>query len=275
MYVPISGGETERILIWGKTYPELSTKYFETVCTAGVRENGQPVRLYPISYRYLSERFKLYQWIRARIWKNDADPRPESYRIDCESIVLGEIVAPTSDEWGKRAEFIFRDRSWSFDSVETLLKSQKSNRSSIGIVAPRAIERLEIIPRPSDELQSFGDKLSDLRKALKAKRQQLVLFEQERALPNEMKSLQFLKSRLQVCWKCHNPGCRGHRMQVLDWGLCELQRREGDEAALAKLRDLCDLEKYSLRFFLGNLFMHPGSFMIVGLWYPMRANLLF
>jgi hypothetical protein len=30
----------ERILIWGKTYPDLSSKYLETVCTAGVTELG-------------------------------------------------------------------------------------------------------------------------------------------------------------------------------------------------------------------------------------------
>ncbi len=54
-------GYTERkILIWGKTYPELSKKYIETVCTAGVLESGKPVRLYPITYRYLNdEQFKL------------------------------------------------------------------------------------------------------------------------------------------------------------------------------------------------------------------------
>lgn len=267
--------EHERILIWGKTYPELSNKHFESVCTAGVRENGQPVRLYPISYRYLDKQFKLYQWIEARIWKNEADLRPESYRIDCESITLAEVVPPTSDEWGKRGEFIFRDNSWCFNSVEALLQSQRSNRTSIGIVAPREITKLWIVPRADDERKSFEDKLGQLRKALKVRRQQLVLFEQERALPTEMKTLQFLKSRIHVSWACHGANCRGHQMQVVDWGLCELQRREGDEAALAKLREVCNLGKYALRFFLGNLLMHPSSFMIVGLWFPQRANLLF
>src|ERR1035441_3463498 len=74
-------GYTEhRILIWGKTYPELSKKYIETVCTAGVLESGKPVRLYPITYRYLNdEQFKLYQWITAGIQKNPNDTRPESF----------------------------------------------------------------------------------------------------------------------------------------------------------------------------------------------------
>jgi hypothetical protein len=65
-------------------------------------------------------------------------------------------------------------------------------------------------------------------------------------------------------------------MQVLDWGLCELQRREGDEKALARMKELCRLDIYNLKFFLGNLFLYPTSFMIVGMWYPKRvSDLLF
>ena len=37
--------EEKKILIWGKTYPELSTKDLETVCTGGVTEDGRPIRL--------------------------------------------------------------------------------------------------------------------------------------------------------------------------------------------------------------------------------------
>jgi len=39
--------EKRRFLIWGKTAPELSTKYQETVCTGAVLEDGTPIRLYP------------------------------------------------------------------------------------------------------------------------------------------------------------------------------------------------------------------------------------
>jgi hypothetical protein len=42
-----------KVLIFGKTYPELSTKYVETVCTGGLLESGQPIRLYPVPLRYL------------------------------------------------------------------------------------------------------------------------------------------------------------------------------------------------------------------------------
>lgn len=79
-----------------------------------------------------------------------------------------------------------------------------------------------------------------------------------------------------LSWLCKAPTCPGHRMQVLDWGLCELQRRDGSEAALNRMKDLCRLDVYDAKFFLGNLFLYPASFMIVGIWYPRRVpNLLF
>src|SRR6476660_5925321 len=91
----------EKILIWAKTYPELSSRYLETVCTAGMLPSGKPLRLYPIPYRYLAgdkEQFKLYQWITADIQKKPDDSRPESFRIDCDSIESGEEISPTQDE---------------------------------------------------------------------------------------------------------------------------------------------------------------------------------
>src|SRR3989442_3655183 len=116
-----SGYTKHKILIWGKTYPELSTKHIETVCTAGVLESGKPVRLYPINYRYLNEQFDLYQWITAGIQKNADDSRPESFKIDIDSIKLGEKVPTTKDEWGKRAEIMFEDSGWQFETAGDLL----------------------------------------------------------------------------------------------------------------------------------------------------------
>jgi hypothetical protein len=268
-------GYTEhRILIWGKTYPELSKKYIETVCTAGVLESGKPVRLYPITYRYLNdEQFKLYQWITAGIQKNPNDTRPESYKIDCDSIQVGEPLPTTQDEWGKRAEFMFRDKGWQFESAEALQQSQKKDRISIGVVTPEEITKVEVIERSEEDARSFEQKFEDLKKTVDAQRAQIQMFED--AIPPEMKKLEFLKSRVVVSWFCKGNGCTGHNMQVLDWGLCELQRREGREAAVNRMKELCKLKTYDLKFFLGNLFQYPGSFMIVGLWYPKRRDDMF
>ena len=264
-----SGYTREKILIWAKTYPELSSRYLETVCTAGMLPSGKPLRLYPIPYRYLAgDQFSLYQWITADIQKKHDDARPESFRIDCDSIEAGEVIPTTQDEWGKRAEWMFRDPAWQFESVEALQKAQEEQGASIGVVAPREIKKVEVVERSEEEAKSFEQKLAEVKKILAAKRAQINMFEE--ALPSEMKNLEFMRYRVQIRWLCKNPACREHKMQVLDWGLCELQRRDGDERALSRMKELCNLDKYDLKFFLGNLFMHPASFLIVGMWYPKR-----
>lgn len=272
-----SGHVREKILIWAKTYPELSKKHLETVCTAGMLPSGKPLRLYPIPYRYLGgndERFKLYQWITADIAKNLNDPRPESHKIDCDSIEVGEFIRTTQDEWGKRSEWMFKDPSWQFESVDDLLKAQKEKGTSIGVVAPREVTKVEVVERSADEEKSFEQKFAEVKRIHEAKRQQIDMFEQ--AIPPEMKKLDSVKFRVQVSWLCKSPTCSGHRMQVLDWGLCELQRRDGDAKALERMQELCRLDVYDLKFFLGNLFLYPASFMIVGMWYPKRVpDLLF
>ena len=44
--------EKQRILVTVKPYPTLSRKYGETVCTAGIREDGTWVRIYPVPFRF-------------------------------------------------------------------------------------------------------------------------------------------------------------------------------------------------------------------------------
>ncbi len=51
--------DKQRVLITVKTYPTLSRKYGETVCTAGIREDGSWVRIYPVPFRRLDEKYTL------------------------------------------------------------------------------------------------------------------------------------------------------------------------------------------------------------------------
>ena len=57
-----------KVLITVMTYPHPSAKYQEVICTAGVTETGEWVRLYPIDYRYRpkEQKFQKYQWIESR-----------------------------------------------------------------------------------------------------------------------------------------------------------------------------------------------------------------
>ncbi len=264
--------EEKRILIWGLTYPELSAKHLETVCTGGVLEDGSPVRLYPIPYRYLDgpDKFHKYQWITASIAPNPSDPRPESFSVLKGSIHCEYRIPTTKDEWGLRREWVFRKPSWQYDTVDALLEAQAAGKSSLGVVTPRKILDVKVVDRTDEKAQSFKEKLERIRTQMEIDRAQLSFFEED--TPNEMKDLTFIQHRLQIEWLCGSSDCRGHKMQVLDWEVAELHRREGNDKALQKLNSICDLSVYSLCFFLGNFRLYPTAFTIVGLWYPKRAT---
>jgi hypothetical protein len=100
--------DKERILITVKTYPTLSRKYGETVCTAGVREDGSWIRLYPVPFRRLqeTEQYSKYDWIECRVVDNKSDPRPESFRPydPAELVPVGHM--DTKREWRDRRRLL-------------------------------------------------------------------------------------------------------------------------------------------------------------------------
>jgi len=72
----------QKILITVMTYPHPSEGYQELVCTAGINEAKEWVRLYPVDYRYRprGQQFRKYQWIEVELDRHDKDNRPESWR---------------------------------------------------------------------------------------------------------------------------------------------------------------------------------------------------
>ena len=92
------------------TYPTISKKYDELVCTAGVEEDGSWIRIYPLPFRKLDDeqQFKKYQWIEAPLEKNPKDPRPESHHVtDINKIKRLEMV-DTSDNWSECKRLLFK-----------------------------------------------------------------------------------------------------------------------------------------------------------------------
>ncbi len=259
----------ERILIWGKTYPELSSKYNETVCTGGTLENGNFIRLYPIPFRYLSDdmSFAKYQWIRARIKKSEDDPRPESYKVDPQSIILEEKISPDKYEWFERKTHIFHNETNTFNSAESLYAENRNSKKSIGFVKPFKIDKIFIEKRPQADYETFYRKF----KQNKEKNKQVELFGE--LTMQEIKELQFISNRFKVQWSCDRPDCTGHDMCILDWEVYELQRKIGEIETLERLKSILLSNEYNIGFFLGNFRLHPTAFTIGGLWYPKKSNL--
>jgi hypothetical protein len=103
-----------KVLITVKTYPSLSRKHGELVCTAGVREDGSWIRIYPIPFRRLdyANRFQKYQWIEVDLERNHKkDHRPESHRIlGLDSLkVLDRITSTENGGWNRRRGHVLRN----------------------------------------------------------------------------------------------------------------------------------------------------------------------
>jgi len=100
----------QRVLVTVKTYPTLSRKHGETVCTAGVREDGSWVRIYPVPFRRLDERqqFHKFDWLECDLVQSRRDPRPETrHPADMTRFkVVGHIG--TDDNWRERRELLLK-----------------------------------------------------------------------------------------------------------------------------------------------------------------------
>jgi hypothetical protein len=130
----------ERLLILVKTYPTLSTKYGETVCTAAMRKDGSWVRLYPVPFRRLNEteQYKKFDWLECRIVRNTQDRRPESYRPVDQSELQPIAHIGTKDEWRERRKIVL-EQSKVYDKLDELILGAKENEISLAVFKPTKV----------------------------------------------------------------------------------------------------------------------------------------
>ncbi len=159
----LQDGTTQRvkILMLVKTYPTLSTKYDELVCTAGITEDGQWVRLYPLPFRLLEDyaKFKKWQWVELEILKNTKDFRPESYRpysIEDNIKPLGEIGTGETG-WRQRRELILHNVRYNMS--ELIEEAYNPNLyTSLALLKPKEIKDFiwEDCEREWDKKKLYG-----------------------------------------------------------------------------------------------------------------------
>lgn len=266
--------ERRRILIWGKTRPELSKKYRETVCTGGIfADTKRLVRLYPIPLRYMDDEriFKKYQWIEAYVTRSDSDPRPESYKIRADEIQVFDTIPTNSGNWDARAEWVMQPENV-FQSVEALQERQRIDYTSLGLVKPLSIMDITASAINQEERKEFWKRYQD-------SLQQMAL-PLEKNEGHDVKPLQPADFKFRIRFRCNDERCQTeHNFGILDWEIDALYfncRKRGDspqvsrEKVISKLEnEVCSDDK-DLYFYLGNIFNHQHLFTIVGLWWPKK-----
>lgn len=131
-----------KILIAIKTYPTLSETYDELVCTAGFKEDGSWIRVYPIPYRKLnfSDRYKKWQWVEMDVVRNTKDFRKESYRptnIENE-FRLGEVL-DTKNNWAKRKQIVLKNVRYNMSELISEAKNKRIG-TSLAVLKPKEIK---------------------------------------------------------------------------------------------------------------------------------------
>ncbi len=268
--------ERQRILIWGKTRPELSRSYHETVCTGGLlADTRRLIRLYPIPLRYLNDNsvFQKYRFIEADVTKSLRDSRPESYKIRLDNITPGDVVGTDGGDWDRRADLIMQPQNI-YQSVEALQAAQEKDHTSLGLVRPAECVDFSAEEFPEEEKRSFWKRYD----AIQA----------QADLPFEPDTERLVSPlpppdyRFRIHFRCDDPACtKPHVFTVFDWEVDALYfgcKKRGDtpqmarDKVIAKLRDeVCGPGK-DTAFFLGNINVHRHKFTIVGLWYPKKRE---
>lgn len=150
-----------KVLITVTAYPLPSRSYDELVCTAGVREDGSWVRIYPVPFKFLE--FKKYQWVELDLQEpRQKDFRPESHspvKPDLsDMVVVGELG--TKYNWEDRKKFCLKQV---YTSMTTLIEDSKEPANkSLATFKPTDIIDLIIEPDEKDWKKDWLDQLSQL-----------------------------------------------------------------------------------------------------------------
>jgi hypothetical protein len=264
-----------KVLITVATYPLPSRSYDELVCVAGVLENGNWIRIYPVPLKFLRglrtggliETFK-YNWIELELKRRSDDPRPESHspvNYDFKDIsVSGK--AGTEHNWSERKKYCLT-RVYS-DITKLIADSRDPLNISLATFKPSRILSFDIEP---DE-REWKDEWKELRR--------------QRDLFDEDKPPEILIPKLPYKFYYHFVDDAGleSRMMIEDWEIGALywnclRNAEGKEpVALEKVREKYEqefIQQKDIFLFLGttkewHLRRARNPFVIIGVFYPKK-----
>jgi hypothetical protein len=253
-----------RVMITVKAAPNPSERHGETVCVAGISADlAKPgwVRLYPINFRDLGreDRFRKYDIVALEARPARQDQRRESYKPLIDTMVTKHHLRP----WEPRRRWV---EPYIEDSMCRLNRNARAsaNAQSLAAIRPRTVDGLDVEPHP-------GWTRAEQTK-IDAYVGQLDLFGTQDRTP-----LQAPRFKAAYRYRCHEPGCGGHRQGVIDWELVAFQRKLGrlsDSELCNAIRDkflgeLCGPAR-EVAFYVGNQAKRTHVFSVLGVYWPPR-----
>lgn len=258
-----------RVLITVMTYPHPSERYTELICTAGITEAGEWVRLYPIDYRYRprEQRFRKYQWIEVELEPRGAgnDQRAESRRPLLDTIRLLGPPLSSNRNWIERRAVIDLLPEWTVNQLRAKHDADKAAglaQVSLGIVRPAKVLDVLVEDAPGEWKPEW-----------KASLNQGLLFENA---PKEIRKLPF---SWKYVFECDDSDGRPHTAMNEDWEIGvlywkELERLGTPEKAANSVRNKC-LQMVTpdrdARFFMGTVFPY-NTWIVLGVFWPAKES---
>lgn len=240
----------ESVLVLVKATPNWSSSLGQyTICTAGINEDREWRRLYPMTWRTIKNNdVKIWDLIEVETTEPDKDPRPESRKIRDNSVKnLGCAIR----EREKRRKYLN-------SMTEQHLPDAAKEKKTLTIIKPI--------------LFGFSVEKSE------EKINQATLY------GGVFKTRPYGDIGLYYTFKCGEKGCdvchevgKFHRMECFDFGANHLYRKYDDEnVAKEKVRDRCFTKmkfESDCWFAMGTHSLYPFlKWMIVGLLWMKKAS---
>lgn len=234
----------ERILVTVRTYPALSARYLELVCTGGITDHLEWRRLVPVPLRYLDDeqQYKTYDVVEV-----DVDPGKDSRPETRTPRLPGLRIVGRFHKWADRCEWV----------NPTILPSLQALQDAGRTLAPVVVsEVVEFTARRAP---------SEWRPEQLERIKQVHLFD-------EPKPLEKIPFDFRFRWK---DGDRiEHNSMVLAWefGQTWRQYRNRYDDPIKKMRekwltDICGANR-QVAFFMGNLAKRRNVFAVCGVFGP-------
>jgi hypothetical protein len=269
-----------RVLITVTTYPLPSRSYDELVCTAGILETGEWIRIYPVPLEFMRgmkikgsmRRFK-YTWIELDLNRRVKDDfRPESYSPVDYSFKDLEVfdTLDTANFWKTRKEICLKNV---YTNLETLIaESREPTNKSLATFKPKKILKFRAVPDDREWKPEW-----------KAQLQQLQ-FDFENTSESSKKRELIRKLPYKFYYDFIDENEKVSKMMIEDWEIGELfwnclKAAEGnEEAAIEKVKQkYFDTfpQKNDIYLFLGTTNeghrrRWPNPFVIIGVFYPLK-----
>lgn len=264
-----------KVLITVTTYPLPSRSYDELVCTAGITDKGEWIRIYPIPLSFLLDlkgngkvKNVKYSWIELELVKRTDDFRPESHSpkyYDFRDVKVLESF-DTKGNWYKRKEHCLQNIYTDFSQL--IEESKNPTNKSLATFRPTEIIGLEW----EEDEREWKNEWKELRK-------QGDLFDSE-------KSPEILIPKLpyKFFYKFKDSTGKQRRLMIEDWEIGALfwnclRAAEGNEfEALEKVKEQYEtnfISNKDVHFFVGTTrewHMRRGKnpFVIIGVFYPKK-----